>query len=130
MASICHQWSLLIIWKPNLSDKIKCNLFQGVVFFILLYGCTTWTLTKCMKKKLDGKCTRRLWVILNKSRKKHPTRLRLYGHLPPISKSIQIRRTRHEGHCWKSKDELISNVLLWTPSHRNVNVGQTTRTYR
>ena len=44
-----------------------------------------------------------------------PTRLQLYGHLPPITKTIQVRRTRHAGHCWRSKDELISDVLLWTP---------------
>ena len=35
----------------------------------------------------------------------------LYGHLPPISKMIQIRWTRHAGHCWRSKDELIGDVL-------------------
>ena len=37
---------LSIIWKFDLSDKIKCNFFQAVVVSILLYGCTTWTLTK------------------------------------------------------------------------------------
>ena len=35
----------------------------------------------------------------------------LYSHLPPICKTIQIRRTRHVGHCWRSKVELISDVL-------------------
>ena len=44
-----------------------------------------------------------------------PTRHQLYGHLPPIMKTIQVRRTRHAGHCWRSRDELISDVLLWTP---------------
>ena len=47
----------------------------------------------------------------------HPTRHQLYGHLPPITKTIQVRRARHAGHCWRSKDELISDVLLWTPTH-------------
>ena len=55
-----------------------------------------------------------LW-ILNKSWWQHPTRHQLYGHLPPLTKTIQVRRTRHAGHCWRSKDELISDVLLWTP---------------
>ena len=41
----------------------------------------------------------------------------LYGHLPPITKTIQARRTRHAEHCWRSKDELISDVLLWTPAY-------------
>ena len=56
-----------------------------------------------------------LRAILNKSWQQHPTRHQLYGHLPPITKTIQVRRTRHAGHCWRSGDELIRDVLLWTP---------------
>ena len=52
-----------------------------------------------------------------------------YGHLPPITKTIQVRRTRHVGHCWRSRDELISDVLLWTPSYGRVKAGRPTRTY-
>ena len=85
-----------------------------MVVSILLYGSTTWTQTKRLKKKLDGNYTRMLRAILNKSWWQHPTRHQLYGHLPPIMKTIQVRRTRHAGHCWRSKDELISDVLLWT----------------
>ena len=72
-------------------------------------------LTKRLEKKLDGNYTRMLRAILNKSWRQHPTRHQLYGHLPPIMKTIQVRWTRHAGHCWRSKDELISDVLLWTP---------------
>ena len=61
--------------------------------------------------------------------RQHPTRLQLYGHLPPITKTIQVRRTRHAGHCWRSKDELISDVLLWTPTHGCASVGRPARTY-
>ena len=106
---------LSIIWKSDLTDKMKRNFFQAAVVSILLYGCTTWTLTKRLKKKLDGDYTRMLRAILNKSWCQHPTRHQLYGQLPPIMKTIQVRRTRHTGHCWRSKDELISDVLLWTP---------------
>ena len=74
---------------------------------ILLYGCTTWTLTKRLEKKLDGNYTRMLQAILNKFWQQHPTRYQLYGHLPPITKTIQVRRTRLAGHCWRNKDELI-----------------------
>ena len=70
-----------------------------------------------------------LIAVLNKSWRQHPTRLQLYGHLPPITKTIQVRRTRHAGHCWRSKDELISDVLLWTPTHGCARVGQPARTY-
>ena len=70
-----------------------------------------------MEKKLDGNYTRMLQAILNKSWRQHPTRHQLYGHLPPITKTIQVRQTRYAGHCWRSRDELISNVLLWTPTY-------------
>ena len=106
---------LSIIWKSDLTDKMKRSFFQAAVESILLYGCTTWTLTKLLEKKLDGNYTRILRAILNKSWSQHPTKHQLYGHLPPIAKTIQARRTRHAGHYWRSRDELISNVLLWTP---------------
>ena len=60
-----------------------------------------------------------LRAILNKSWQQHPTRHQLYGHLPPITKTIQARRTRHTGHCWRSKDKLVSDVLRWTPHMAN-----------
>ena len=108
---------LSIICKSDLTDKMKRSFFQAAVTSVLLYGCTTWTLTKRLEKKLDGNYTRMLRAILNKSWRQHPTRHQLYGHLPPITKTIQVRRTRHAGHCWRSRDELISDVLLWTPTH-------------
>ena len=58
---------LSIIWKSDLTDKMKCSFFQAAVTSTLLYGCTTWTLTKRLKKKLDGNYTRMLRAILNKS---------------------------------------------------------------
>ena len=58
---------LSIIWKSDLTDKMKRSFFQAAVVSILLYGCTTWTLTKRLKKKLDGNYTRMLRAILNKT---------------------------------------------------------------
>ena len=120
---------LSIIWKSDLTDKMKCSFFQAAVVSILLYGCTTWTLTKRLEKKLDGNYTRMLRAILNKSWRQHPTRHQLYGLLPPITKTIQARRTRHAGHCWRSRDELISDVLLWTPTYGRAKARRPARTY-
>ena len=120
---------LSVIWKSDLTNKMKRSFFQAAVVSILLYGCTTWTLTKQLEKKLDGNYTRMLWAILNKSWRQCPTKHQLYGHLPPITKAIQVRRTRHAGHCWRSRDELISDVLLWTPSYGRAKAGQPTWTY-
>ena len=100
---------LSIIWKSDLTNKMKRSFFQAAVISILLYGYTTWTL-KYRLEKLDGNYTRMLRAILNKSWRQHHTKHQLYGHLPPITKTIQVRRTRHAGH------ELISYVLLWTPT--------------
>ena len=120
---------LSIIWKSDLIDKMKRSFFQAAVVSILLYGCTTWTLTKRLEKKLDGNYTRMLRAVLNKSRRQHPTRHQLYGHLPPITKTIKVRRTRHAGDCWRSRDELISDVLLWTPTYGRAKAGRPARTY-
>ena len=120
---------LSIIWKSDLTDKMKRSFFQAAVTSILLYGCTTWTLTKRLEKKLDGNYTRMLRAILNKSWRQHPTRRQLHGHLPPITKTIQVRRARHAGHCWRIRDELIRDVLLWTPTHGRAKAGWPARTY-
>ena len=120
---------LSIIWRSDLTNKMKCSFFQAVVISILLYGCTTWIpLTKWLEK-LDGNYTRMLRAILNKSWRQHPKRHQLYGHLPLIAKTIQVRRTRHAGHCWRSRDELISDVLLWTLTYGQAKAGRPARTY-
>ena len=114
---------LSVIWKSDLTDKMKRSFFQAAVESILLYGYTTWMITKPMEKKLDGNYTRMLQAILNKSWRQNPTKQQLYGHLPPITKTIKIRQTRHAGHHWRS------DVLLWTPSHGRAKAGQPGRTY-
>ena len=122
-----ENWRLL--WKSNLTDKMKRSFFQAAVVSILLYGCTTWTLTKRQEKKLDSNYTRILTAILNKSWRQHPTYHQLFGHLLPITKTIQDRQTRNAGHCWRSRDELISGKLLWTPAYGRAKAGRPARTY-
>ena len=108
---------LSVIWKSDLSDKRKPSFFPSS-------GCVNnaiWmhlvdTITKCMEKKLDRitqECYELYWTSPGGN---NTTKQQLYGHLPPITKTIPIRRIRRAGHCWKSKGELTSDVLLWTPS--------------
>ena len=120
---------LSVIWKSVLTDKMKRCFFQAAVVSILLYGCTTSMQTKRLEKKLDGNYIRLLRAILNKSWWQNPTRHQLYGHLPPITKTIQVRRTRHAGHCWRSRDELISDALRWTLTYGRAKAGWPARTY-
>ena len=108
-------------FQSDLTNKMKHSFFQAALVSILLYGCTTWMLTKRLEKKLEGNYTRILRAILNKSWQQHPIRHQLYGHLPAITETIQARRTRH---CWRSKDELIRDVLLWTPAYGQAKAGQ------
>ena len=108
---------------------MKRSFFQAAVTSILFYRYTTWTLTKRMKKKIKGNNTRMLRAILNMSWRQHPTKQQLYGHLPPITKTINVRRTRQAEHCWRIRDELISDVLQWIPSHGRAKAGRPGRTY-
>ena len=66
---------------------------------------------------------------IEKSWRQHPTRYQLYGHLLPITKTIHVRRTRHAGHWWRSKDELVSDILQWTPAYGKAKAGRPARTY-
>ena len=103
---------------------MKRSFFQAAVTSILLYGCTTWTLTKRLEKKLNRNYTRMLRAILNKSWQQHPTRHQLYGHLPPITKTIQIRRTRHAGTLlekqrWTHKRCTLMDPHTWPRKSRD-----------
>ena len=120
---------LSVIWKSDLTNKIQCSFFQAAVMSLLLYRCTTWMLTKSMEKKLDDNYTRKLRAVLNKSWRQYPTKQQLYGHQPPITKTIKVRQTRHAGHCWRSKDEIISDILQSISSHGRAKVGRPARTY-
>ena len=78
-----------------------------------------------LTKQLHCDHTRMLRAILNKSGRQTPTKHQLYSHRPPITKTIQVRRTRHAGHSWWSRDELISDVLRWIPTYGRVKVEHT-----
>ena len=39
------------------------------------------------------------------------------------------KRTRHVGHCRRSRDQLISDSLPWTPTHRRDSVSRLVRIY-
>ena len=51
---------------------------------------------------------------------------------PPITHHEnfdEIWWTRHAGHCWRSREELIRDVLLWTPWHGRAKAGRPARLY-
>ena len=104
---------------------MKRSFFQTAVMSSLQYACTTWTLTKHMENKLDSDYTRiceQYWTSSGGSTPKKQ-------YLPPITKTIKIRRTRLAGHCRRSRDEIIRDVLLWTSLHGRAKAGRQARTY-
>ena len=106
---IVNVWFGLVLWHIN-----HCRLFNVKSIFI----------------HINSSISNNLFSIArSKSWQQHPTRHQLYGHLPPITKTIQVRRTRHAGHCWRSRDELIRDVLLWIPTHGRAKAGRPARTY-
>ena len=81
---------LSIIWKSDLTDKRKRGFFQAAVVSILQYGCTTWTLTKRLERKLNGNYARMLRAVLNKSWRQHPTRHHYTDTCPPSRKLYKL----------------------------------------
>ena len=69
-----------------------------------------------------------LRAVLNNPWRQHPIKQQLYSHLSPIMKTIKVRRTRHAGHCWRSKDELISDILIWILLHGRAKGGRPAKT--
>ena len=61
-----YAW-LSIMWKSNLSNKIKRDLFNAVAVSTQLYEFTTQDTNKTQEKKLNGNYTRMLHAVLKKS---------------------------------------------------------------
>ena len=78
--------------------------------------------TEKARRELDNNDAYSLEKILEAT----PQKTQLYGYSPPIS---QVRRTKHVGNCWRSKEKIISNVLFWTLAHWCTSVGQPVKTY-
>ena len=96
------------IWKSD--EKIAEDFFQTMAISVLLYGCTTIILSRN-----SGSSTKKKTGAAR--------------NFPLISLIIQIKRTRHAGHCCKSKEELIRDGFLWTPTHGHTGVGSPAKTY-
>ena len=120
---------LSIIWRSGFLDKIKRDFFQAVALSVLQYGCTIGTLMKCIEKILDANCTRILCCLEKNPGSNTPQSSCCTATYPPFQTTIQVRRTIHAVHCWRSKDKLINDVLFWTPIHRHTSVGRLAKIY-
>ena len=55
--------------------------------------------------------------------------LKLVVRLPRFSTTIRKRRHRFSVHCWRSKNEVASDLVLWEPKHGKRSVGGQARTF-
>ena len=53
----------------------------------------------------------------------------LYAGLPRISTSIRERLLRFSRHCWRGKNDVVSDLALWEPKHGKRSVGGQARTF-
>ena len=116
---------LLIIWKSNLSSKIKQDFFQAVAVSILLYGCTTWTLTKCMEKKTKWElhknatcCFEQILVAKwHKTAAVWPHTSHLTDHPNMISKTY---RALLKKQGWTHKQCFFMDPYIWTHTAKDL----------
>ena len=78
------------------------------------------------RRQLHKNVASNIEQVLAATPHKRPT---IWSPASPLTKTIQVRRTRYAGHCWRSRDELISDVLLWTPTYGRAKAGRPARTY-
>ena len=96
---------------------------------VLLYGSFAWTFTKRLENKLNGTYTSMICVILNIYWSTHPSKEGLYGNLVQIALVVRERITIFAGHCYRSKDQVVSDLILWTPNHSKAKVGCPSETF-
>ena len=117
------------IWKSSLPRETKICIFSATMEYVLLYGGETWTLKKKVNKSLNGCYTRMLRKGLNVSWKQHLTNLQLYETVPPVSSTIRQRRLKFAGHSVRQKDQNVSKLVLWGPTHGTKSKGGQSKTF-
>ena len=120
--------------KVDIPLKKQAEIFCSIQMFFI-YRKLRCTSRHFKHEKISIKLVVNLYdwakirALSNKSWRQHLTKQQRFNHLPPITKTIQVRRNRHAEHCWRTKDELLSDIILWTPSHGLAKAGRLARTY-
>ena len=121
--------SMKRVWKSNVSNELKTRLFIATVESVLLYGCESWTFTSALERSLDGCYTRMLRAALNISWQSFVPNEELYGTLPRISDKVAWRRLGLAGHCFRHKELLAGELVLWEPTHGRRGRGRPSATF-
>ena len=107
-------YRLTAIRQSDHFDKIKWIFFQAIAMSVLISS-HQLDFDEMPGEKTRWELHKEVACCLEQILKRHLTKQRLHGYLPPISQSIQAR---YVGNWWRSKDELISDILQWSPIHR------------
>jgi len=120
--------SMWRVWKcPTLSRDCKRTLFQATVGTVLLYNAETWTTTRALERRIDGKYTRLLRKALDVSWQRHMTNEELYGKIPSAMHQLRERRLTFAGHCYRCEDQPVKHLVLWEGRAGRMLRGQANR---
>ena len=103
----------------------RLDFFRTTVETALLCGSTARTFTQSIDKKLDGACSKMLRMVKIVAWWQSIKNEVLYAGLPRISTTIRERRLRFSGHCWRSKNEVVNDLVLWDRSMAKKERGRT-----
>ena len=79
-------------------------------------------MTSLERKFLDGKNERMLHAVFNVSLEQYNTKLQVKAIYLPFRKTSKKTWVTHAGQCWDRKDELMNEVLQYTPTHGHTRV--------
>ena len=80
-----------------------------------------------MRYRVDFLSRRVVAVIYAKGKKRHYFIWLVSYYISHLSSGSFI--DKYTGNIWRSRDVLISDVLLWTPTYGRVKAGRPARTY-
>ena len=101
---------------------MKCSFFQAAFVSTLLYGCTTWMLTKRMAA--TQKSCKQFWTSPD-GNTPHSSRCTTTYPLP----SRKLSKLDEPDMQDTAGEAETSDVLLWTLSHGRAKAGRPDRTY-
>ena len=105
---------LSVIWKSDPTDKMKRRFLpisSRVNTAVWMHHLDANKTAQKAKRQLHKDVVSNIKQVLATTPHKAPT----IQPPAPITKIIQVRRTRHAGHCWRSRDKVISDVLYGPP---------------
>ena len=82
------------IWKSNLDDSMKRELFRATVESVSIYSSHAWTFNKSLEHKLNGAYTRMLHPALNVHWSQRVKKKELRNDLPKITETTHYRRLK------------------------------------